>query len=93
MLRRGKSPGPDKRRSSAATSLIVVTARGVMAGSPEQISNRLKVDFPDDRSNVHLARSHPPGPLHSGPRRPQGRIGELSARRACFARATSQSPS
>lgn len=36
MLRRGKSPGPDKRRSSAATSLIVVTARGVMAGSPSR---------------------------------------------------------
>jgi len=36
MLRRGRSPGPGKRRSSAATSLIVVTARGSMVGSPSR---------------------------------------------------------
>lgn len=36
MLRRGRSPGPGKRRSSAATSLIAVTARGSMAGSPKR---------------------------------------------------------
>lgn len=42
-------PDLDRRHSSAATSLIVVIANG-LGWSPEQIANRLQIDFPDDSS-------------------------------------------
>jgi hypothetical protein len=37
--------------------------------SPEQIANRLPIDFPDDEFDTHLARGDPPGPLRASVRR------------------------
>jgi hypothetical protein len=44
--------------------------RWATAWSPEQISNRLKVDFPDDE-HAYLARGDLPGALRAKPRRAQ----------------------
>ena len=57
--------------------------------SPEQIANRLRVDFPDDNS-LRISRSHLPGPLHSGSWCSQARAGALPAHRAGVARASRQ---
>ncbi|RMQ89558.1 hypothetical protein ALP97_200322 [Pseudomonas salomonii] len=42
--------GLGKRPSKAEINRIAVTVNGVNGWSPEQIANRLKVDFPDDES-------------------------------------------
>ena len=43
--------------------------RWATAWSPEQIANRLQVDFPDDESMRDLARGDLPGAVCAGPRR------------------------
>jgi hypothetical protein len=43
--------------------------RWASSWSPEQIANRLPIDFPDDEFDTHLARGDPPGPLRASVRR------------------------
>lgn len=50
MLVAVRLPVPGRHRSKVATNLIEVTENGSMAGRPKQIANRLRIDFPDDKS-------------------------------------------
>ncbi len=64
----GAGPATDAVERAEA-SRDATTAGGRTAWSPEQISNRLRIDFPDDESMRDLARGDLPGSLRAGPRR------------------------
>ncbi len=49
--------------------------RWVQAWSPEQIANRLPVEFPHDGLHADQPRGHLSGPLRAGPRRAHARAG------------------
>ncbi len=62
----------------------------VKGWSPEQIANRLLLDFPEDKSMRISHEAHLSGALHSRSRCSQTRVGELSAHGASVARTESQ---
>ena len=64
--------------------------RWATAWSPEQISSRLEIDFPDDESDANLARGDLPSALRAGPRRAAAGTHSLLADRQ--GAAGSQSP-
>ncbi|AXV06374.1 Mobile element protein [Euzebya pacifica] len=63
--------------------------RWATAWSPEQIANRLKLDFPDDESMRTSHEADLPGAGHPGPRRAEARTRRMSSDWSCAARAAS----
>jgi hypothetical protein len=61
--------GPDARAWIGRNVGRRKDRRWASSWSPEQIANRLPIDFPDDEFDTHLARGDPPGPLRASVRR------------------------
>jgi hypothetical protein len=61
--------GPDARAWTGRNVGRRKDRRWASSWSPEQIANRLPIDFPDDEFDTHLARGDPPGPLRASVRR------------------------
>ena len=68
------------------------TGAGRAAWSPEQIANRLQIDFPDDESMRISPRGDLPGAVRPGPRRAAPRADRVPAHRTGAARAPGPDP-